>query len=102
MYRTNSPSFGLAIVSGQMYARLFSTPPGNGVDEAFMDKATKSTRERNFGAMAKGVRGLVLRLGLHTLYIPQSQESFEASSCLAFLEARTGVQSKWPSGRQNY
>ena len=58
-----------------------------------MDKATKSTKERIFGAMAKGMRGLVLQLGLHTaLYIPQSQESFKGSSRLAFLEARTGAK----------
>ena len=70
-----------------------------------MDKATKSTRERIFGAMAKGMRGLVLQLGLHTaLYIPQSQESFEGSSRLAFVEALTGAkqvssQNGYPVGK---
>ncbi|EDR10371.1 uncharacterized protein LACBIDRAFT_317203 [Laccaria bicolor S238N-H82] len=38
-----------------------------------MDKAKKSTRERILGAMAKGVRGLVLRLGSHTLYTTVSR-----------------------------
>ena len=50
---------------------MFSAPGpscANGVDETFMDKAKKSTRERIFGAMAKGMRGLVLRLDLHALY----------------------------------
>ena len=84
---------------------MFGTPSCNGVDEAFMDKATKSTRERIFGAMAKGMRGLVLQLGLHTaLYIPQSQESFEGSSRLAFVEALTGAkqvssQNGYPVGK---
>lgn len=52
---------------------MLSTPSCKGVDKAFMDKAKKSTRERILGAMAKGVRGLVLRLGSHTLYTTVSR-----------------------------